>query len=275
MDWDEAAVRSAVARLRLAADPRRRRQGAGALLGRGPGASLEFHDYRDYQPGDDTRHLDAAVFARSGQLVLRRHRQEVHPRLEVLLDASASMAANPAKARLAAGLAALLLGLAEAGGARPRLWLLGERHRRPPEWRPGLRAAVCQGGLDPAAAIELGAGSERLLVSDGLWPGGGQAALRRLAAGAGRLCLIQVLTEDELDPQPSGPSRLDDCEGGSADLVADAEACAAYRARLSRHQDGWRSALAGRGAGLVACAVEEGWDAALRSLLTAGIVVGR
>ncbi len=275
MDWDEPAVRAAAARLRLAADPRRRRQGAGALMGRGPGSSLEFHDYRDYQPGDDTRYLDASVYARSGQLVLRRHRQEVHPRLEVLLDASASMAASPAKRGLATGISALLLTLAEIGGTRPRLWLLGQRHQRPPEWRPALRAAGCGGGLDPLAAIELGAGSERLLVSDGLWPGGGQAALPRLAAGAGRICLIQVIDADEVDPQPSGPSRLDDREGGSADLIADDDACAAYRARFARHQDGWRSALAGRGSGLITCPVADGWDAALKTLLMAGVLEGR
>jgi len=272
VDWDEAAVRAAAARLRLCADPRRRRQGAGALLGRGPGSSLEFHDHRDYLPGDDVRHLDWSVFARSGQLVIRRHRQEVHPRVEVLFDGSASMALTDAKARLAASLAALLLTLAELGGARPRLWLLGGRHRPAPAWRPALRDWKPAGIVDPAAPLDLSGGGERILISDGLWPDGGVAAARRFGNGAGRLCLVQVLTGDETDPRPSGASRLEDGELGHLDQQVDEAACSAYRARLARHQDGWRAALSGRGAGVVSCAVERGFDAATRRLVEAGVV---
>lgn len=31
---------------------------SGELLGRGTGSSLEFQEYREYQIGDDIRHLD-------------------------------------------------------------------------------------------------------------------------------------------------------------------------------------------------------------------------
>jgi uncharacterized protein (DUF58 family) len=269
--FDAALVQSAAARLRLGADPRRR-LGQGAWLGRGPGASLEFHDHRDYQPGDDTRHVDWAVFARSGNLVIRRHRQEVQPLLEVLLDNSASMATHAGKAGLAATLAALLLTLAEAAGAKPRLWLLGAPHRRVPAWRPALSAWQPTGGLDTAAPIDLAPAGERILISDGLWPAGGAAGVRRFGHGAGRLCLVQVLGSDDGAPHPSGASRLVDVESGHADLVVDEAACAAYRARFARHQDGWRTALSGRGAGLVTCHVEAGFVAAERALLAAGIV---
>src|SRR4051812_27231351 len=120
--WDEAQVADAARRVRLSVDPRRRRHGQGVRLGAGPGASLEFHDHRPYVAGDDPRHLDWGVYARSEQLVLRRHRQEVSPRVEVILDLSASMAATPAKCSLATAIAALVMTLAEADGARPTLW---------------------------------------------------------------------------------------------------------------------------------------------------------
>jgi hypothetical protein len=68
---------------------------------------------------------------------------------------------------------------------------------------------------------------------------------------------------------------LIDAEAGHADLVVDDAACAAYRERLARHQDGWRTALAGRGPGLITCRVEDGFAAAERALLTAGLVEGR
>ncbi len=274
--WDEAEVASGAARLRLVLAARRH-GAAGARLGRGPGASLEFHDHRAYAPGDDLRHLDWAVYARTDQLVLRRQRQEVAPRLELLIDGSASLAADPRREALATGLAALLATLAEAEAVRPRVWWFGAVPRvADGPWRPFLRAAAAAGAIGFAAdGGPLIPGAERILVSDGLCPGGGAAVVRRLGAGAGRLCLVQVLTADELAPVPAGAVRLVDVEGGEAEQMVDAAAVAGYQARLARHQDGWRAALAGRGAGLVTLRADEGFAAAVRRLVQAGVVEPR
>ncbi len=274
--WDEAAVATAAKRLRLVADPRRRRQGDGVRLGHGPGASLEFHDHRPYAPGDDLRHLDWSAYARSGQLMLRRHRKEVSPRVEILLDLSASMALSPAKAALAVGLAALLASLAERDGGRPRLWALGATTTLLcPGWRRRLALTTCDGqaGLLAAPAPALVAGGERVLVSDGLCPDGAAAAVRRLGGEAGSLALVQVLTRTELDPTVHGAVRLVDVEGGEADIVADRALLDGYRQRLARLQEGWRQALHGRGAGLVTVVAEDGFDTALRSLVRSGLVL--
>ncbi len=55
------------------------------------GFSVEFSDYRDYQPGDDLRHLDWRLFARSDRLCIKRYLQETNVRFYVLCDTSASM----------------------------------------------------------------------------------------------------------------------------------------------------------------------------------------
>jgi uncharacterized protein (DUF58 family) len=55
------------------------------------GFSVEFSDYRDYQPGDDLRHLDWRLFARSDRLCIKRYMQETNVRFYVLCDTSASM----------------------------------------------------------------------------------------------------------------------------------------------------------------------------------------
>lgn len=274
--WDESAVVAAASRLRLSVDARRR-TGQGARLGRGPGASLEFHDHRAYEPGDDLRHLDWAVYARTDQLVLRRHRQEVSPRLELIVDLSASMQASPPKLALATALAALIATLAEADGVRPRLWLCAAEIRRiDSDWRPALRAVVPAGAAGIEASLgELLPGAQRVVVSDGLCPSGGAAVVRRLGAGAGRLCLLQILTAEELAPSAIGAARLEDREGGHAELVLDASAITAYRARLQRHQDEWRGALAGRGAGVIGVRAEESLAEAVRRLLAAGVVESR
>jgi len=55
------------------------------------GFSQEFAEYRAYAQGDDLRHVDWNVFARTGRCYLKRYRGETNTRLLVLLDTSASM----------------------------------------------------------------------------------------------------------------------------------------------------------------------------------------
>ena len=55
------------------------------------GFSQEFAEYRAYTPGDDLRHVDWNVFARTEKAYLKRYRGETNTALMVLLDASASM----------------------------------------------------------------------------------------------------------------------------------------------------------------------------------------
>ncbi len=274
-DWDDARVMAASKRVRLNVDPRRRRIGSGARLGAGAGSSLEFHDHRSYTAGDDLRHLDWSVFARTDQLMLRRHRQEVSPRVEVVLDLSQSMAITPGKLTLATTIAAFIATLAEADGVRPIIWLATTHFQRLQNpWRPALRAANAHGahGLGAIPAPPFAVGSERILISDGLCPQGGQAIIHALGSGAGRIACVQVLTAEERAPTAIGAVRLEDVEGGAGDLMLDTEVCTAYRERLARHLAGWQAALAGRGAGLLSCTAEDGFDAALHCLLSNGLI---
>src|ERR1035437_4457065 len=55
------------------------------------GFSLEFAEYRAYTPGDDLRHVDWNLFARTERCYLKRYRGETNSQLTVLLDASNSM----------------------------------------------------------------------------------------------------------------------------------------------------------------------------------------
>jgi uncharacterized protein (DUF58 family) len=55
------------------------------------GFSQEFAEYRSYNPGDDLRHVDWNVFARSEKMYLKRYRGETNCQLTILLDASRSM----------------------------------------------------------------------------------------------------------------------------------------------------------------------------------------
>src|SRR5579863_8254493 len=55
------------------------------------GFSQEFAEYRSYNPGDDLRHVDWNVFARSERMYLKRYRGETNTQVTVLLDTSRSM----------------------------------------------------------------------------------------------------------------------------------------------------------------------------------------
>jgi uncharacterized protein (DUF58 family) len=55
------------------------------------GFSQEFAEYRAYSEGDDLRHVDWNVFARTEKCFLKRYRGETNSQLLILLDTSASM----------------------------------------------------------------------------------------------------------------------------------------------------------------------------------------
>ncbi len=73
------------------------------------GGGIEFADHREYSHGDDFRHLDWNVFARHGQLLLKRFQEEEDLHVYLLLDCSRSMAfGSPSKFELAQQIVAAL-----------------------------------------------------------------------------------------------------------------------------------------------------------------------
>jgi len=55
------------------------------------GFSVEFTEYREYSPGDDPRHLDWRLYARSDRYYVKRFEDETNLRCLILLDGSRSM----------------------------------------------------------------------------------------------------------------------------------------------------------------------------------------
>ena len=55
------------------------------------GGGIEFADHREYIHGDDLRYLDWNIYARYGDLLLKRFQEEEDLHVYVLLDASVSM----------------------------------------------------------------------------------------------------------------------------------------------------------------------------------------
>ncbi len=114
--------------------PRQTPRGAtGTALGQRAGSSLEFKDYRDYQVGDDLRHIDWNAFARTDQLSIKLYREEITPHVDVVLDGSRSMTLeDSAKERATLALTALLATAAANAGYSHAAWLMGADFRPVP-----------------------------------------------------------------------------------------------------------------------------------------------
>ncbi len=215
---------------------------SGELLGRGTGSSLEFQEYREYVAGDDIRHLDWGAYARSDTLMVRLFREEISPRTEILLDASRSMTSGgEMKPRLARQLAAVFAMLSGRLGGRPLIVLLEDGAAVP----LGLDAIDQLSHLPFSGRttlaellndhrVPLKRQAVRIVISDFLFPHDPAAIVRRLAADASSLWLIQVLSGWEAAPTPLGGRRLVDIEmAGETDLVLDRRAVESYLQRLS------------------------------------------
>lgn len=270
---DLASVREQVARFAWLPPARPRAGSPGERLARGTGSSLEFADRREYVAGDDVRHLDWGAYARTDQWLVRVYAREVSPRVDVLLDLSASMSVGlggaegpevrAPKAALALDLAAFTLEAARAVGLSPQLIALGDQPRRvaSEELQAHGLAFDARRGL-PELLAECGSlmrtGSQRLLLSDLLVEQPPDRWLRILAQGSGRLDVAQVLLQGERKPEVGGAYRLTDAESGdSRDLVLDSSVVERYLDRLRSLIGGQRDAARRLGAGFLELTAEE------------------
>lgn len=267
---------------RLALATRPRRGTAGQQFGRGTGSSLEFQELRDYQAGDDLRHVDWRSYARSEQLHSRLYRDEVAPVAELIVDGSRSMQLTPAKAAATRWLVRFLAAL-----LAPDMHLRPVLASDPPVPLPAAALAdpslpgIAFDGARSLGDLPLTAllrpGSVRVVVSDFLFPHDPSALVDSLGRGASSLLLLAVLDGDELDPPRRGQLRLTEVEtGATRDLPVDDRTVARYRQRLARLWDGLALA-ARRRAGLALR-----WDAATPApafvadeLLAHGVVTPR
>lgn len=63
----------------------------GSSRSRRIGASMDFSDYREYHPGDDVRHIDWNVYARTEKVYIKRFMDEQEMRVHIMIDDSKSM----------------------------------------------------------------------------------------------------------------------------------------------------------------------------------------
>jgi uncharacterized protein (DUF58 family) len=220
------------------------------------GQSVEFADYRNYVVGDDLRFLDWNLFARLERLFIRLFFEEEDLHFYILLDNSLSMDfGTPTKLHFAKQVAAALgfIGLVNmdrvvveafndrlvqsmpAARGRRSLWrLMDFLQKIEPAGPSDLKKAL------RSFSIKCSGKGIVVLLSDFMDKGGYEEALRYLVARQLDIYVIQVLSQEEIDPEIVGDLRLVDVEDEDvAEITVSGpllkrykENLAAYRAAL-------------------------------------------
>jgi uncharacterized protein (DUF58 family) len=219
------------------------------------GFSVEFSEYRDYQPGDDLRHLDWRVYARSDRLVVKRFEAETNTSIYLLCDTSGSMNYGGRSAwstkhgcmqLLAAALTWLMLHQNDAAGL---LGLEADGEGSiylPPSQKPNQFSLVLQhleriesSGGERLAKLLHRAGqiirhrSILVLLTDLLEPAAELADAWRELRFRGHECLVfQILDCDELDFSFNDAAIFEDLETRARRRVSPQAARARYLERF-------------------------------------------
>src|SRR5438270_2572000 len=196
------------------------------------GQSVEFADYRNYVIGDDLRFLDWNLFARLDRLFIRLFMEEEDLHFYVLIDNSLSMDfGEPSKLHYAKQVAAALgfIGLVnmdrvviEAFNNRLTQSLPAVRGKRS-LWRvlDFLQKLAPAGPSDMKQSMRtfsLKSSGKGIVVilSDFMDKGGYEDALRYLVARQMDVYAIQILSQEEIDPDVTGDVKLVDVEDADA-----------------------------------------------------------
>lgn len=228
------------------------------------GESVEFADFRNYVPGDDLRRLDWNLYARLDKLILKLFQEEEDLHFYVLLDASLSMDfGEPTKLDYAKQLAAALGFVGLVRSDRVVIESLGQSVR---ERGPTLRGRKSVwrmleqlDAIEPAEATDLTEGVKRfclrhrgqgvvVLISDLMDKNGYEGALKYLMAQRMDVYVIQVLSQEEIDPDVTGDLKLVDCEDQDiAEISVSAPLLARYKQTLASFTAGAQEYCSRRG----------------------------
>lgn len=212
---------------------------SGSSLGKDAGASMTFHDYREYQLGDDLRQVDWGVYARNDTLVIRRYQEEMSPYVEVFVDNSSSMGFYEGKQNAAIYTAALFSALTRCAHGCPVLLTESGRQKNN-EFEQELTRMNFNQTSNPTANGHRSSGRGqpiRAFISDLLYPSDMDAYMRIMGRNAGVLIVVQILSDSERKPLPSGGVRLIDVENEelSKEIRMTPVEIRRYRERLKSH----------------------------------------
>lgn len=251
------------------------------------GFSQEFAEYRMYSEGDDLRHVDWNVFARTERAYLKRYRGETNTQLVLLLDTSGSMGLSStgiSKLEYAKFLAASISYLSHRQRDAAGVIIFDEAVRNyvPPSTRQG-QIHRCLHAIDEAA---LGKHTDFarpffhfqqflhrrgivVVISDFYQaPEEIVRTVEPIRYKGNEVILFHVLDPQELRPVLEQPSMLIDLESGESMEVTPEYAATDYRRRIDAHVETLRSKAQSSGIDYFLMPSDRPLDDGLREYLT-------
>ena len=243
----------------------------GDAVGGRPGArrmpAADFIDHRAYSPGDDQRHIDWHAAARHDEVFVKVGKVMQSAEVHLLIDASASMAALPAKWHQARKLAGALGWIALTQGDRFALSSFPKREQSlllKPGRGTGRSAELFAqlSNLEQSRASSsqitpnlegvlrrMPAGGLLVIISD-LWLVDDlELALSKAPSPRYETLVLQVLHPSELKPDFQGSFELRDAESGALhNVVIDQRALDQYRSLMSERLEHWHRTANRQGA---------------------------
>lgn len=262
--------------------------GTVAGLHRSPfhGYSAEFSQYRHYRPGDDLKHVDWKLFARTDRFYTKQYLETTNLAAQVALDASGSMAfrgaAGVSKLDYARLLAAALAHLISSQGDAVGLVAYADAVRHYMPSRSGqshlrgmlvhLSKLTASGGTATGSALRRGIDLLRrrglLFVISDLYDEGDavERELRRAARIGHEVAVFHVLTREELEFPYAGDVEIEDIETGDRALTSGG-AATRYRQQFEAFLERWRSRCLAEGIDYTRVSTDMPLDGALRAFL--------
>jgi uncharacterized protein (DUF58 family) len=264
------------------------------------GFSVEFAEYRPYQPGDDLRYIDWKIAARSDRWVVRQYEEETNLRASIVLDVSRSMAWSGAAMPIGRGAAALdrLTKLAYAERLTAALALLFLRQRdavglvrfderirsavppraRTGQWRRIIAALEEPGTGKASSAPEALVQAARLinrrglivLISDLLMDMPDvERAMRGLRAAGHDVTVLHVMDPAERELPSSGEALFVDPESDLSVPATVADVRVAYRNTVDEVIGEWRAMFGSLGIGYEVISTDAPFGVPLRRAFAA------
>jgi uncharacterized protein (DUF58 family) len=234
------------------------------------GFSVEFAEFRPYQPGDDLRFIDWRVVARADRWVVKQFEEETNTRAALVLDVSLSMDWTGSPERLTklryaeqvvAAIALLLIRQRDAVGLvryDDRLRTVLPARARTMQWRRIVRALEDEGaGPDSrmAQGIQQAAKMIRrpgilVVISDLLVDQHEMEQAIRVARAAGhQVTVLHIMDPSELELDSPGDAIFYDPESTLEVTASVSDVRQAYATTVRHAIEEWRLKLAALGAG--------------------------
>jgi uncharacterized protein (DUF58 family) len=250
------------------------------------GFSQEFAEYRAYNPGDDLRHVDWNVFARTERMYLKRYRGETNCQVTILLDASRSMKFGSHRidkleyTRFLAASLAYMAGL-QRDAAGLIVFDDDVRNFVPPSTRQGQLARLLHAidKVEPGVRTNYSRPFAHLreflhrrgliVVLSDFWeqPEEIIKTIAPLRYHGNELVLFHILDPEEIRPKLRDPVLLEDMESGATLEVSPDYTAHEYPGKIDAHLEDIRTRAQGAGLDYFLIDTSRPLDNALREYL--------